>query len=415
MDVRQCLRLGFSFALLAMIQAGCSQKSADTVFPESTEQASSCGATRLQTRFLVQWENGDFSVLEAENKESFIQKHLNPNINEIRHVEFDKLVTLKTEDVQGMAYAPSPMDSATWGQAAVEVTSAWSQGFKGQSVLVGVVDAAVDYDHPQLAPRLYVSAAEFSENGADDDQNGYIDDFHGWDFHGRRPKPIVTSNNKHGSHVAGIIAADHASGDVPGLAPSARIIPANFMDSNGGGSLGDAILAINYVAARGAKVINASWGGEFCSTALRETIASLESRNILFVVASGNSSLDLDYVPEFPAAFSLAPQITVAATRSSDRLAAFSNTSYHYVHLAAPGDPIYSTVPGGYDFLSGTSMAAPFVSGAAAILWSARPTASLNQIKAALLNSVDVRDYRVMTRGRLNIRKAIDEIKRLVP
>lgn len=148
---------------------------------------------------------------------------------------------------------------------------------------------------------------------------------------------------------------------------------------------------------------------------------SLEAKGILLLVAAGNDSNDIEFTPTYPAAFNLPGQITVAAGDSYDHMASFSNDSYKLVHLAAPGDGIFSSVPitqatpNGYQYMSGTSMATPFVSGAAALLLSTRPAATPAQLRQALLSSVDIATYRVLTRGRLNIQKAIEEIKKLVP
>ncbi|MBX2995526.1 MAG: S8 family serine peptidase [Bdellovibrionaceae bacterium] len=412
MDVRAIKVSGLLISLLVM--AACSQKSVSGTFPESGNSAFACDGFKIENRFLVEWEDGRITTVEAENKNVFIEKFLKPQLDQIRYVEFDRPVWLNQEDMQFETTAIGTQ--TTWGQAMIEADSAWNQGVRGQGVKVGVVDAAVDYTHPQLSPRLDANTAEINgQGGVDDDGNGYVDDKYGWDFYGNKPQPTITSGNVHGSHVAGIILADHNTGTLPGIAPRASLVPANFMDQGGGGTLGAAINAINYVSSRGVKVINASWGGTYCSSSLKNTVRALEQKGILFVVAAGNEGNDLDIQPEFPAAFDLPAQLTIGATRSSDFFAGFSNSSYKYVHLAAPGDQIYSTVPGGYAYLSGTSMAAPFVSGTAALLWSAKPQATLAQIRQALMNSVDVKDYRVMTRGRLNVRKALDEIRRLVP
>ncbi len=391
---------------------GCGQKSTSTVFPESKIQTVECSKESIRTRFIVAWEDGRISVEAAENKDVFVKNFLDHNISLVRHVEFDKRVYLFDQPEPSQPNTSHP----DWGQTIIEAKGAWDQGVLGQGIKVAVVDSAVDISHPQLAGQLAENLAEVNgENGVDDDGNDLIDDKHGWDFFNNKPTAIITPGNMHGTHVAGIILADHTRGSVAGLAPKAKLIPVNFMDSTGGGNLSDAIMAIKYSVAQGARVINASWGGNHCSETLREVIGTLAQKNVLFVAAAGNEGKDLALTPEYPAAFDLGSQLTVGATRETDRLAAFSNTSFNLVHLAAPGDAIYSTVPGGYSLLSGTSMAAPFVSGAAALLWSAKPQATVGEIKKALMNSVDVRDYRVLTRGRLNVRKALEEIRRIVP
>ena len=213
------------------------------------------------------------------------------------------------------------------------------------------------------------------------------------------------------------------------MAPQADLIPINFMDDTGGGDISNAISAIQYATARGAKVINASWGGSGCNAALADAINGAGQKGVLFVTAAGNDGYDYDrlssYYYRYPAVFNLESQITVAATTifsisGSEILANFSNKSYSLVHIGAPGEYIRSTVPAfasstGSAYLDGTSMAAPYVSGAAALLWSAKPNATAAQVKQALLSSVDNKSVKVSTRGRLNVTKALTEIRRIVP
>jgi subtilisin family serine protease len=282
-----------------------------------------------------------------------------------------------------------------------------------------VVDAAVDYTQPQLVPRLAGNTAELNgKTGIDDEGNGYIDDYYGWDFLGNtnNPSALVSSSNGHGTHVSGIIAADHTQGPVEGLAPGAQIIPANFMDSTGSGSLGTAIVALQYVAQRGAKVINASWGGSACSQSLKNVMSSLSSQGVLLVVAAGNNGEDIDSSPDYPANFNFANQLNVASTTENDIMDTWSNYSYNLVHLGAPGDTIYSTFPGATQaYMSGTSMATPMVTGTAALLWSFRPTATAAQIRQAILSGVDLRGLATTTKGRLNVSNSMTALKALVP
>jgi subtilisin family serine protease len=210
-----------------------------------------------------------------------------------------------------------------------------------------------------------------------------------------------------------------------GVAPQATIVQASFIDSTHG-SMFDAIQAVEYAAGRGARVINASWGGADCSQSLKDTITLVGQgdKGALFVVASGNDGFDYDRLGpasyQYPATLNLDNMISVAATDMWDALTSFSNRSYTFVHIGAPGAEIKSTVPklvdaSTYHMLSGTSMAAPFVSGAAALLWSAKPNATVAQIRQAIISSVDRRSYKVSTQGRLNVENALNEIRRVVP
>ncbi len=387
------------------------------------EQASTCPAeSMVKTRFLVKYKDGHVEVINAENETVFERDFLEPNLEKIKRVEYDSIVTLSEPTAEGEVTADAASD---WGPTMIHANAAWSQGVYGQGVTVAVVDTAVDITHPQLVSRFAVNAAEANgQSGQDDDKNGYVDDVSGWDFILNKPSTAITDpNTYHGTHVAGIIAADPTAGSMSGIAPQAQIVQASFIDSSHG-SMGAAIKAIQYAASRGAKIINASWGGPDCSQSLKEAIAEVGNQGVLFVVAAGNDGYDYDRLGsasyQYPAVFKIANMITVAATDAMDLMTSFSNRSFNFVHIGAPGANIVSTVPRitdstGYHALDGTSMAAPMVSGAAALLWSAKPTASVAQIRQALLNSTDFRSYKVSTQGRLNVEKALTEIRRIVP
>lgn len=407
--------------LLVFLLTACGNQTLDSILGRGntndkiTDPFLCDGSRLVKNRFIVNWKNGKTTVEHSENLELFKRKFLTPRMHEIQTAEYDVMVELKDYQTHSII---SAIDSQSWGQNLTEVQAVWNQGIYGQGVKVGVVDAAIDYRHAQINPRLDQNHPEINgSNGRDDDGNGLVDDLYGWDFYQNIPDPrnIVNLQNTHGTHVSGIVLADHSKGQMRGIAPQATLVPANFMSANGSGSLGAGIAALKYVASRGARVINASWGGPGCSESLRSTISALANSNVLVVVAAGNDGLDLDRTPDYPASFNLGNQLNVGASNRNNYLTTWSNSSYNFVHIAAPGDEIFSTVYGGYAYMSGTSMAAPFVSGAAALLWSVKPNAHYSQIRQALLNSVDVHNMRVSSQGRMNVRKAVDEIRRLVP
>lgn len=413
MDVSKVL-LGLAFLLTLSACSG--SKTSSSVFEE---KASQCSGESLQNKFIVQWEDGSFTTEYANDVDEFKRGFIEKNLERIRKVEYDRVVTLENPIPSA---GEMDLPAKTWGQTMIHAASAWDQGYTGQGVLVGVVDSTVDITHRQLAGQIAINAGEIPGNGIDDDNNGYIDDVYGYSF--ITPSSADSASiNPHGSHVSGIIAADPTAGPVHGIAPGARLIPAPFISNSGSGSIGDAILAMQYTASRGAKVVNASWGGAPCVSSLKNALVELGKKGVIVVVAAGNDSLDLDRYPTFPAAFGLANQITVAASNVNDFMTAWSNSSFNLTHLAAPGESIYSTVPVSYkpegtDSFDGTSMATPFVTGTIALLWSVRPQATADQVKQALLTSVDVtpnHEFRVSTRGRLNVEKAIQNLKRLVP
>lgn len=426
------LALGLGFAGL-----GCQQKTPESVFPEAGQKPSACTQESIPTQFIVKWKDGRVSLEHAENAEAFKQGFLSENIASVQHVEFNKTLRIldggRTSSSEvfgsgpGADRGPAALSQAagasvknteldTWGEVRIEAKAVWDAGVRGEGIIVSVVDSMVDVDHPQLFPQILTNDLEaLGVPGSDDDGNGYVDDVRGWDFYGNAPRWSIGPENDHGTHVAGIVAAAADQGPMTGIAPAAKILPANFMDQEGSGSLLDAVAAINYSVSRGAKVINASWGGACSSKVLQETIEGLAAKNVLFVAASGNEGLDLDAVPTFPANLLAPSQLTVAAVFPTDNMTSWSNSSFRFVQIAAPGASILSTTPNAsYKYLSGTSMAAPFVSGAAALIWSAKPSATALQVREALLRSVDVRDYRVSSKGRLNVRKAYEELLKIV-
>lgn len=413
-------KIFFGSFLILSLAACSSQKTSSSVTEPLNKQTTSCSQKNILNQFLVRWEDGSLTIETADSKEEFIRDFVEPNLQDIKRVEYDQRI--EVQPFIDTELTPTAMNFNTWGQDLVKAQSVWSEGIEGQNVKVAVVDTGLDYKHEQLKNQLAVNQTELNgQPGLDDDGNGLIDDVYGWDFTNGTPTPNL-SGVDHGSHVAGIIAADPVSGLMKGLAPKAKIIPSSFMDQYGG-TVSGAIQAINYAVSRGAKIINASWGGNQCSEELKQTISDLSKNNILFVAAAGNEGVDFDFMPEsywsFPAVFDFAHQITVAWSTESDYISYNSNRSGKLVHLSAPGDYIWSTTPNNaYKALSGTSMATPFVAGAAALLWSARPTASVLQIKKAILEGVDADPFKaqnVVTRGRLNVEKSLARLRQLIP
>ncbi|MCB0383950.1 MAG: S8 family serine peptidase, partial [Bdellovibrionales bacterium] len=352
----------------------------------------------------------------GQSRDQFINEFIEPQIEKIDFVEADQVVRVDAE-LENSSLFDYPDN---WGSQRIDASVAWQKNLRGEGILVAVIDSGVDTSHPDLAGRIYKNPGELgtdgsgqdkSSNGIDDDGNGMIDDVSGYDFVANSAN--VYDNSFHGTHVAGIIAAEHSdivhqTGHVQGVAPGAMILPLTFIDSTGGGTLGDAVRAIDYAVKMGAKIINASWGGAPCSQILGEKIASLANHNILFVAAAGNRSANIDVDREYPASYNYPAQITVGSTGNLDLMADHSNYGDIKVHLFAPGSRIVSTVPGGgYRSSTGTSMATPFVAGAAALLWSSRPQASAKEIRQLLLSSTkNDPQYRNSSHGRLDIGRA---------
>jgi subtilisin family serine protease len=410
---------------LAVSFIGCSEKSKtrDTVF---VKDSPTCLSQVIAGEYLVTWTDGTITKEMAPDQEKFKDSFVDENLEDIEYIESNKMIYL--EPTTKASADPERFNRggfSNWPTAQVMADSAWQLGHRGQNVVVAVIDSGVDYQHPQLASQIAINAGEAgadvngfnkSSNGIDDDGNGYVDDVFGYNFGLETNNPFDSGN--HGTHVAGIVAAHHTDtvsehrDYVQGVAPEAKILPIAFITSGGGGTLDAAIRAIDYARIRGAHIINASWGGASCSKTLGERVRGLEQFGILFVAASGNNGRNIDFEPEYPAAYNLANQLTVGAVSRFTTQTDFSNYGNTRVHLFAPGKDVSSTVPlNGYESFSGTSMAAPMVTGALALLKSARPKASAQQLKNALLSGVDVDPtYLNATTGRLNIQKALQAL-----
>jgi thermitase len=282
----------------------------------------------------------------------------------------------------GITNDPLLRDGTLWGLLRIHAPSAWGVD-RGAGVTVAVLDSGISIDNPDLTNTVWQNPAEIPGNGIDDDHNGIVDDAYGADFVNNDGTP--DDQEGHGSHVSGTIAATADDGNgVVGVAPDAKIMALKFLDSQGAGNVADAISGIDYAISHGAKVINASWGGQDYSQALYDAINRAGQAGVVFVTAAGNDGTNNDSTPDYPAAMNLPNIISVAASDKTDSLASFSNYGRNTVDLAAPGVGITSTVGDHLESWSGTSMATPHVTGVAALLASADPSASADAIAGAI-------------------------------
>lgn len=286
------------------------------------------------------------------------------------------------------------LPSGFWGLKAIEVAKAWQKG-SGAGIVVAISDTGIDQANADLRANIWVNPGEDGvdaqgrnrqNNGVDDDQNGYVDDVNGWDFVNNRP--ASRDNHYHGTHVAGTIAAVN-SARISGVAPNAKLMNVPFLGGAGGGSEFNGAKTIVYAADQGAKIINCSWGGPGESPIIAEAIAYAANKGVLVVAAAGNDGVNIDREIFTPAAIPSENIVSVGATSSaSGGRASFSNYGAVNVDLAAPGKDIKSTaVGGGTRVLSGTSMAAPHVSGVAALVWSINPSLTAEEVKDILMES----------------------------
>lgn len=296
-----------------------------------------------------------------------------------------------------------------------DVAEGWDV-ITGGNLLVAVIDTGVNYNHEDLAANMWVNPGEIPGDGIDNDNNGYVDDIHGYDFTNNDGDPM--DDHRHGTHVAGTIGAVGNNGiGIAGVNWDLEIMAIKFLDASGNGSTSDAIEAIGYAVDNGAAITNASWGAnEPFSQALYDAIADARDANHLFVAGAGNGNAfgigqDNDSNPFYPASFDLENIISVAATDHNDNRAGFSNYGTTSVDLAAPGVDILSTTLGNnYELLSGTSMASPHVAGVASLVWQHNPTWTYDQVRDQILNSVDAVPSMqgiTTTGGRLNAATAL--------
>lgn len=350
----------------------------------------------------------DFGVATSVERNGFIE-------NAVSSVIFQQFVAPPPMLTATSVTPNDPYFSSTWGMNKISAPQAWKRETGDSSVIVGVIDSGIDIDHPDLINNLWVNTGEIWGDGIDNDGNGFIDDYNGYDFvrnAGIGPGYAYDDEDGHGTHVAGTIAAEGNNGiGVAGVAWDARLMAAKFLDANGDGYTFNAVRAVHYTTDNGAQVTNNSWGGGGYSSLLYNAIDQARQAGNLFVAAAGNDGTNNDSAAHYPSNYTLDNVISVASTTASDARSSFSNYGEISVDLAAPGSSIYSTTKGGgYGYKSGTSMAAPHVTGAIALMLASDPTLTYSEIRDALFSSADAvssMDGVSVTGGRLNVDAAL--------
>lgn len=318
---------------------------------------------------------------------------------------------------------PQYPNAGMYGLSRISAPSAWDLTTGSAAVVVANIDTGVRYTHEDLAANMWTNAGETAGNGVDDDGNGFVDDFYGYDFRYNDANPI--DENGHGTHTAGTIGAvgNNALG-VVGVNWNVRIMAIKIYSPSGTDSTSAMLVnAYNYVRLmknRGVniRVTNNSYGDcpEACGydQATKDALDALGEAGVLNVFAAGNNGRDIDAAaPFYPASYALPSILSVASSTSTDARSGFSNFGPTSVDLAAPGSGIYSTTSGSnasYGSSSGTSMAAPHAAGAAALLAAHNPNLSAASLKATLMNTVDALaawNGVVKSGGRLNVDRAL--------
>lgn len=307
-----------------------------------------------------------------------------------------KLDDMQSSSVLGLDEAVSmaqPGDTYIQSGSNVGVEQGWSQmrslASFSERPIVAVIDTGVDYTHDVFvdSQAMWRNPGEIPNNGYDDDGNGFVDDIYGWNFYHDSANPM--DDDEHGTHVAGIVLGVGQDIFANVLEPAKiQIMALKFLSNTGSGSTSDAIAAIYYAVNNGARVINNSWGGSTYSQSLHDALVYAYEHQVLVVSAAGNYSSNNDSNPIYPANYPIPSQISVGATNDWDNLASFSNYGKTTVHVGAPGVAILSTIPSeSYRYMSGTSMATPFVAGLAALVFREAPEISGYQNKNIMLNT----------------------------
>ena len=295
----------------------------------------------------------------------------------------------------------------------ISASSAWDITKSAPEVVVAIIDSGVRYTHEDLRDNMWRNPRETPGNFRDDDGNGLVDDVYG--INAVRDNGDPMDDNNHGTHVAGIVGAVGNNGKgIAGVAWNVKLMACKFLGADGYGWTSDGVECVNYAVENGAQVINASFGGGEYSQAMFTAIQAARNAGIIFVAAAGNEQTNIDQTPTYPANYGLNNVVVVGASTRLDQWDSdYSNYGATKVELFAPGTSIMSTWGSGdtaYQSISGTSMAAPHVAGAFALMKARFTNLTSVQIIDRLLANVDPisnMSGRCRTGGRLNLNKAL--------
>ena len=336
---------------------------------------------------------GLFSYLQSDLSRSIpLKEQLNSRI--VKNIEFDSLVyptELPNDPHFGQAWSLQNVgQSGGVVGADINATTAWDTITDSSETIIAIIDTGIDYYHEDLSSNIWVNSNEIPNNGIDDDNNGFVDDVNGYDFGDDDNNPIDEFG--HGTQVAGIIAAkgNNALG-IAGVTWSAKLMVLKYVNSTGLGWKSDLVAAIYYAIDMGADIINLSLGNNVYSPIESNAIKAAQDAGILVISSAGNNAESNESNPVYPASYKLDNIISVAATNNRDNLSSFSNYGVNSVDISAPGEDVVTTeINNQYSFSwSGTSAAAPYVAGAAALLKEQNQSRSALQLKRLIVSYSD--------------------------
>lgn len=361
-----------------------------------------------------QWDSGSFTS-RSQSSTTKISK-------DDRALE-KSVITSKTDQIsdEPSALFNDPAIAQAWGLKKSDAARAWSVSKGSRDIRVCVIDTGIDIRHEDLKNNLWENPGESGKdslgrdkcsNGIDDDGNGFIDDCHGWNFVSNNSD--LTDNHGHGTHIAGIIGAEAGNGKgISGISPQVSLMIVKYYDPKvpNTDNLKNTIASIRYCVKMGAHIINYSGGGTEYSQDEKNAVAEAEKQGILFVAAAGNERSNSDQHHYYPADYKLKNIISVTAIDPSTQVLPSSNYGVETVDIAAPGQNILSTLPGNsYGFMTGTSQATAFVSGAAALAMAHKLTFSAEDVKKYILatgDAVTSLASKTSTSRQLNLFKAL--------
>ena len=388
----------------------------------------------LNAKFELKWKVNiekklmdDMVLVSFDDTKTTIEKMMR-NLNLSEAIYFTEPNYIRTTSSFKQKLEPSPtqqqepsptLPPSQWALTNTLTQSAWSITKGSPDLIVGVIDTGIDYTNPDLINSIYKNPNELPGDNIDNDLNGYIDDTSGYDFANNDSDTMDADFEGHGTHVSGIIAASNNDFGVTGVAPEVKILPLKVANDEDGNILTSSVAeALNYGKEMGIEIFNCSYGGGDSDPAEYAVLKNYPEA--LFICAAGNGDTetglpnDTDITSYYPADYDLDNIISVASISETNELSSFSNYGKITVDLAAPGEDIYSTVKDAYGYLDGTSMAAPFVTGAVSLMKSINPNMTVLKVKEKLLASVtplDTLTDKMATGGKLNVSEAVSSAR----